>query len=212
MIQFLYQGGHGSHGPRAQALAALSPGSRCGDIQTTQPVAIPGLDTLVFWGHGDKYKLCGKTPRELHDVIKAWKAVNPGLNTVELITCNARHAATGDPFAKQLKDGIGLMSSLRGLKIKALPTFVGGRNNAWSILLAETNSNTWCYITAPGANDSLLMQAKSLIDVDQGPNGMVSYRGNIATRADAVVRAHPNRQWTMNYGGFNTLRAHLSAV
>jgi hypothetical protein len=212
MIQFLFQGGHGSHGPRAQALSNLTPGSRCGDIDLTNPSTLAGLDTLTFWGHGDQYKLCGKTPRELHEVIKAWKQFNPGINTVEIITCNARHCTTGDPFTTQLKNGIGRFSSLYGLKIKALPTSVGGKRNAWSILLAETNFNSWCYVTAPGANDALLMQAKSLIDFDPGPRGMISYRGDIATKANKVISANPTRQWTMNYGYFNTLRACLNVV
>jgi len=213
MIQFLYQGGHGSHGPRAQALANVTPGSRCGDIATTRATQIPGLQTLAFWGHGDSYRLCGKTPRELHELIKDWKKLNPGLNTVELITCNARHSTVGDPYANQLKSGIGFRSSLRGMKIKALPTTVTGRRNAWSILLAETSFNSWVYITAPGMDDSLLMQAKTLIDFTTTPSGgSVSFRGDIAVRANEVVRDHPNRQWTMNYGYFNTLRNHLGTV
>jgi|GEM_PF-5474131 len=133
MIQFLYQGGHGSHGPRAQALSNVTPGSRCGDMATTRATQVPGLQTLAFWGHGDSYRLCGKTPRELHEVIKDWKKVNPGLNTVELIT------------------------------------------------------------TTPSG-------------------GSVSFRGDIAVRANEVVRDHPIRQWTMNYGYFNTLRNHLGTV
>lgn len=210
MIQFLFEGGHG---PRAQALSNVTPGSRCGDIDLTNPSILPGLDTLTFWGHGDQFKLCGKTPREIHEVIKAWKQVNPGIDTVEIITCNARHCTTGDPFAKQLKDGIGMFSSLHGLKIKALPTSVGGKSYAWSILLAETNHNSWCYITAPGANDSLLMQMTSMISFDQGPRGAISYKGDIAAKADKIVRAaNMTRQWTMNYGYFNTLRACLGSV
>jgi hypothetical protein len=212
MVQFLFQGGHGSHGPRTQALSNATPGSRCGDIDTTNASAITGLDTIAFWGHGDSMKLCGKTAREIHEVVKAWKALNPGLNTIEIITCNARHASAGDPFASQLKHGIGMFSSLHGMKIKALPTSVSGRNNAWSILLAETNHNSWCYITAPGADDSQLMKATTLINYDPGPKGSISYRGDIATKANRIVSENPTRQWTMNYGYFNTLRACLGTV
>jgi hypothetical protein len=213
MVQFLYQGGHGSHGPRAQALSNVTPGSLCGDIAATQPSTIMGLDTLAFWGHGDSLRLCGKTARELHELIKRWKAFNPGLNTVEIITCNSRHATGGDPYATQLKSGIGFRSSLKGLTIKALPTTVTGKRNAWSILLAETNFNSWVYITAPGANDAMLMQAKTLIDFETTAQGkVVSFRGDIAKRADDTVRAYPLRQWTMNYGYLNTLRAHLGVV
>lgn len=180
---------------------------------TTNPAVVPNLDTLAFWGHGDSSKLCGKTPRELHEVIKAWKSHNAGLKTVEIITCNARHASGGDPFVKKLKSGIGFRSSLRGLTIKALPTTVTGKNNAWSILLAETNHKSWVYVTAPGATDALLMEASSLINFQRNVNGgLSSFWGDIAKRADQMVRDNPNRQWTMNYGYFNTLRAHLGVV
>ncbi|WP_102226538.1 hypothetical protein [Acidimangrovimonas sediminis] len=213
MYQILYQGGHGSHGPRAQALANVTPGAQCGDIATTPARPVQGLTTLAFWGHGDSFQLCNKSAREIHEVIKEWKAVNPGLGTVEIITCNARHCTTGDSFANQLKHGIGWRSSLKGLTIKALPTTVGGKRNAWSILLAETIRNSWVYITAPGATDSLLMEANSLIQYEKMPSGgLRSFNGDIAMRADKVVREHPMRQWTMNYGYMNTLRAHLGVV
>ncbi len=70
MIQIHYQGGFKSHQPRAHALAAVTAGSRFDDIDATRPAAIADLDTLVFRGRGDATRLCGKTPRELHDLIK----------------------------------------------------------------------------------------------------------------------------------------------
>lgn len=213
MIQFLFQGGHGSHGPRTQALVTVTPRSRCGDIATTTACAIPGLHTLAFWGHGDRYRLCGKNVNELFSVIKAWKSLNSDLKTIEIITCNARHAVGGDPFASRLKAKFGFLSGTRGMVVKALPVTVTGSANAWSILLAETIHNSWCYITAPGATDALLMQASSLIQFQRNANGgLVSYRGDIATRANETIKANPNRQWTMNYGYFNTLRANLVTV
>ena len=213
MIQFLFQGGHGSHGPRAQALSSVTPGSRSGDINNTKAVEIKGLDTLAFWGHGDSFKLCGKTPRELHEIIKSWKKLNDGLKTVELITCNARHCTSGDPYAKQLKSGFGFRSSLHGIVVKALPTTVTGKNNAWSILLAETITNSWVYITAPGATDKLLMEGSSLITFERtATGGLKSFKGDIARRADATVRENPQRKWTMNYGYLNTLRAQLGVI
>jgi hypothetical protein len=213
MIQFLFQGGHGSHGPRAQALSGVTPGSRCGDIATTQASAIVGLDTLAFWGHGDAHKLCNKSPDQLFSLIKDWKRLNPALKTIEIITCNARHAVGTNPFANRLKSKFGVLSGTRGMVVKALPVTVTGKNNAWSILLAETIHNSWCYVTAPGTDDKLLMQAQSLIAFEQNETGgLRSYRGDIATRADQMVRANPQRQWTMNYGYFNTLRAHLGVV
>jgi len=182
MIQFLFQGGHGSHGPRAQALANITPGSRYGDIDITKASAIPGLHTLTFWGHGDSGKLCGKSPNEIHTIIKAWKRVNGGLKTIEILTCNSRHASGGDSFANKLKSQFGMLSGTGGLTLKALPVTVTGKMNAWSILLAETVHNSWVYNTAPGANDSLLMQANSLIQfTTNDTGGMVSFRGDIAS-------------------------------
>ena len=213
MIQFLYQGGHKSHGPRAQALAGVTPGSHCGDIANTKARTITGLDTLTFWGHRDAYRLCNLTPDQIFTLIKDWKRLNPNLNTIELITCNARHAVGRDPFANRLKSKFGIMSGTRGMMVKALPVTVTGKNNAWSILLAENGHNSWCYITAPGANDKLLMEASSLIMFERNvTGGLVSYRGDIAKRADQQVRSHPQRKWTMNYGYFNTLRANLVVV
>ncbi len=57
------------------------------------------------------------------------------------------------------------------------------------------------------------MQASSLISFTKNATGgTVCYRGDIAVRADQMVRANPTRQWTMNYGYFNTLRACLGKV
>lgn len=212
MIQFLFQGGSGSHGPRAQALSSVTAGSKVADI-TTAPKAVTGLDTLAFWGHGDQFKLCGNSVNDMRTVISGWKNLNSGLKTIEIITCNARHCSAGDPFAKRLKSSFGIMSGTRGLKVKALPTTVTGKTNAWSILLAEPGFRSWVYITAPGKTDSLLMQANTLIQFQtNATGGLVSFKGDIAQRADKVVREHRDRKWTMNYGYFNTLRAHLSNV
>lgn len=213
MIQFLFQGGHGSHGPRTQALSGATAASRCGDIATTAPSAVVGLDTLAFWGHGDAHKLCDKTPDQLFALIRAWKSLNGGLKTIEIITCNARHASSGDSFASKIKSKFGILTGTRGMVVKALPVTVTGTLNAWSILLAETNFNSWVYITAPGATDALLMEASSLINYEtNAAGGLSSYRGDIAVRADQMIRSHPQRQWTMNYGYFNTLRASLVPI
>ena len=57
------------------------------------------------------------------------------------------------------------------------------------------------------------MEASSLIQfTTNATGGLVSFKGDIAQRADAMVREHRDRKWTMNYGYFNTLRATLGAV
>src|SRR5689334_19144893 len=92
------------HQARGVALAAETPRARHGDIDGTSPMAVPGLDTLTFWGHCNMTDLCGKSSKELYDLITRWKKHNPALKTVELITCNARHCnGQMDPYANRLK-------------------------------------------------------------------------------------------------------------
>ena len=158
------------------------------DIRRAQP-----LETLVFWGHGDAYKLCHKTPGELVDIIKAWKKSNPTLKTVELITCNARHA-TGKTtsYSKQVKSKLksGIRSSTRDVKVKALPVTVTGSHDAFSILLAETRTKSWVYVTGPGTNDDVMMEGARLINFHTVNGKTVSFTGDIAARANEVIKAH----------------------
>lgn len=222
MLHILCEGppGHAKndHGTRAKILAQAT-GGTYSYIETNVPTPKPGLDTLILWGHGDPTALCGLHANEMAEVVKRWKAVNPAIKTLEIITCNAGHAAKGSKaYAIQLKSKLhGFRSSTRDITLKTLPTAVGGRSNSWSILLAEPTYKSWVYITAPGANADELMKAKTLIDYDPAPIGsglgVSSYRGDIAIKADKVVRAAPmTRTWTMNYGYFNTLRSQLVKV
>ena len=144
-------------------------------------------------------------------VIAAWKKLNSQLNTVELITCNARHfTGSTDSFANQLKKGLhsGLLSSTRSITVKALPVTVTGSQNAFSILLADTNTKSWCYVTGPGTDDKIMFEGANLISYENGK----SFKGDIAVRANQVVRDNPNRKWTMNYGYFNMLRRNLVTI
>lgn len=201
------------HAKRATSLASATPGSRHGEISATVPGAVTGLDTLTFWGHGDSFKLCGKNASDIVKVISKWKSKNSKIKTVELITCNARHCSGGDSFANQVKSKFGIMSGTRGITLKALPVTVTGKNNAWSILLAETNTKSWVYVTAPGTDDKMLMSASGLINfTTNATGGLASFNGDIAKRADETVRTNPDRKWTMNYGYFNTLRACLVKI
>lgn len=218
MIYVIYES---DHTKRGISLAATI-GAKHGEIGQTKAKAVPGLHTLIFWGHGTESVMCTKAPQQMVSYIAEWKKLNPTLKTVELITCNARHASGNkDSYAGKIVSGLkaGFLSNTRNLEVKALPVTVGGKNNAWSILLWETDSLSWVYITAPGANDAMLMQATNLIKYDEvpeprSPTGkkLVEYPGNIALKADKVVRAHPQRQWTMNYGMLATLRAQLGVV
>lgn len=211
MILILWELGHDK---RSKALAAVI-GAQEGDINQKKPSRIAGLDTLILWGHGDAQKLCDKKPDQMFDIIAGWKGSNGSPRTVEILTCNARHSTHGESFVGKLKARVADTRATRGITIKALPVHVKGATNAWSILLAETQFNSWCYITASGADDKELMKASSLIQYQTNQNGgLVSYRGDIAKRADEMVRTQPalNRKWTMLYGPFRTLRAYLGTV
>jgi hypothetical protein len=209
MLQILYTQ---DHLQRGVALAGEEAGSEHALITTA--AAAKGVSTLLFWGHGDNHHLCTKNASELAEVVKAWKALNPGIHTVELITCNARHyTGNTDSFANQLRSKLGgLFSSTRHIVIKGLPTTVTGSINAFSILLAEAPTKSWVYVTGPGVNDSEMMKGASLIKFQKVGERTISYRGDIAARADEMVRTHRDRKWTMNYGYFNTLRRNLVVV
>ena len=221
-------GAKDSHEERAKGLAAVTANCQYGNIDTTAAKKLtPDLETLIFWGHGDSTSLCGKSVTDLCKVIVEWKKVNPKLKTIEVITCNTRHAkGKATPYVDSLKRHLLFDPRFRGtfgLKVKALPVGVGGKHNVWSILLAHAPTRSWVYITAPGTTDADMMQAKNLIEFDRGTTGAVSYTGDLATKANKVVSGRAKNpvdlngnpfkvDWKMTYGYFNTLRACLGTV
>src|SRR5262245_17113559 len=79
------------HTDRALAMKnTLNNEARVGTIDA-RPVDVTGLKTLIIWGHGSHTGLCNKTGKEIVAIIAAWKAKNPDLKTVEIITCNSMH-------------------------------------------------------------------------------------------------------------------------
>ena len=213
MIQILY--GH-KHDQRAMNLAGALGNARHDDINRA-PTKVPGLDTLLFWGHGDAWKLCEQTPDQMAAIITKWKAKNSGLKTIEIVTCNARHSTAGmEPFAQALKAKLraGFMSATRNVKVKGLPITVTGSANAFSVLLADPGTNTWAYVTGPGTDDSVMWEGARLINSHVVNGRRVDFKGNIAARANQIVNdpANAGRKWTVNYGSFRTLRDHLVKV
>lgn len=87
-IQILYED---DHQQRALALSTALVNQAAADPVSVAPKAVQGLRTLVFWGHGDKDALCRLSSREVVRLIGQWHALNPTLDAVEIITCNARH-------------------------------------------------------------------------------------------------------------------------
>jgi hypothetical protein len=209
MLQILYTQDHLARGV---ALSQEEAGSDHALVDTA-PTA-KGVDTLLCWGHGDSYSFCKKSAAEMAALVTAWKAVNPALHTVELVTCNARHyTGKSDSFANQLKSRLsGFFSSTKHIVIKALPVTVTGAANAFSILLAEPATKSWCYVTGPGTDDKIMFQGANLITSHVVNGKMVSFKGDIAQRANLMVSQHPDRKWSMNYGYFKMLRRNLVKV
>lgn len=229
-VFILFEGKPGakdSHEERAKGLSAVTGNCGYGNIDTTTATAVPNLNTLIFWGHGESSSMCGKSVVDLCKVIADWKKLNPKLKTIEIITCNARHAkGKAAAYVDKLKNHLKWDPRIRGtfsMTVKALPVGVGGKHNVWSILLAHGATGSWVYITAPGVTDAEMMQAKNLIEFDRGTTGAISYTGDLAEKANKVVSARAknpvdvsgnpfNVDWTMTYGYFNTLRACLVVV
>src|SRR5665213_1613344 len=203
MIQILYTQDHAARG---LALSQAIPGSQHGLANTVASAKV-GLDTLVFWGHGTFASLCDLSKDQIVTCVKSWKSANAGLATVEIITCNARHAPGGhDAFASQVKAGLraGFLSSTRDVKVKALPVNVAGALNGFSILLAHAPNKSWCYVTAGGQDDRIMMAGSNLV---RNESRNLAY--DLAAAANNVASEQPARQYTLNSGYFNTLRASL---
>lgn len=206
MIQVLYAQ---DHTDRGVALAGAIPGGQ-GSLVTTPPVTRQGLHTLTIWGHGDIVRLCGMVAEDIVTLVRGWKKLNPDLKTVEIVTCNTRHAPAGhDPYSRSVVRGLrsGFRSKTRDIVVKALPTNVGGSVNAFSILLAHAPNRSWCYVTAPGPDDSKMFEGANLV---KGEANELGY--DLAQAGDTIARRHTDRRFTLNYGYFNTLRAQLGVV
>ncbi|MCY2962617.1 MAG: hypothetical protein NT069_03025, partial [Planctomycetota bacterium] len=85
--------GESDHEVRAKSLATAFATTAASVDDKAKTIA--GLDRLVFWGHGDTHKFCTKTADEFVTYVGEWRKKNPGLATVEMLTCNARHRQTG---------------------------------------------------------------------------------------------------------------------
>ena len=231
VIHILYQAADAlhpkdNHEARARALAAVIPGATVGAINPNphandfvKPGHVGGLETLVFWGHGTLSSNCGMSADAMVKYIAKWKKNNSKLKTVEFITCNARHAdGKLEPYINMIKAGLkaGFMASTRDIVVKALPVNYAGSAKAYSILLAEANTKSWVYITAPAddkGGDTYMTDAEHLIKFETDPSGKeVPYRGDISLRANQIAKEFPIRKWTVNYGPFNTLRNSLVVV
>lgn len=194
--------GEDDHKVRAEALATAY--ATTAQKVTVKPKKVKGLDTLVFWGHGDTSKFCDLTAEEFGNLVASWKKVNADLSTVEMLTCNARHrqGSAPDSYTEQVVKK--LTTKHTGIKFKALP--VATTKNAatceWSILKWHGASATWAYVGATtftgGSSsqlDSIMHSATALLEDFMPPRGThVGY-----PRAYAALRAFTGLQVTDLY-------------
>ncbi|MBX6363713.1 MAG: hypothetical protein IRZ00_07590 [Gemmatimonadetes bacterium] len=163
--------GEDDHQNRAQALATTyaAPAQNV----KTKPKKISGLTTLVFWGHGDPSAFCGLNSDAFVDLVTTWKKLNSGLETVEMLTCNARHRQGGhtDSFTEQVVTK--LSRKLNEVRFRALPiaTTPTGNTCQFSILKWHPASGTWAYIGATGADDKTMWAAATKLEDFMPPRG-----------------------------------------
>lgn len=198
--------GTGDHEARAKALASVTANSNCGPVNVAG-IQKPGLDTLTYWGHGNAAKFCDMTAAEFVDNVAAWKKWNPTLKTVEILTCNARHATDDNSYTSQVKPA--LKRKFSDITLKAMPMGMGSiAAHNWSILNAHVGTKTWYYVTAGGNQDTDEMwPAVHLVNAAAGTFG-----NNLVQAAQQVEKDNPTRKFGLKYGTFAQLRGTLTAI
>jgi hypothetical protein len=159
--------------------------------------------TLTVWGHsGDGY-FCRRTNTEFCALLSVWKAANPKLTTVEIITCDARHAildymsAYGESIDKFLK------IKKINVTVKAFPK--GMRPTDSSLLYADGQSRTFCYVTS---SDNESFAEISRLVVGSNENNLVTLAATLAK----LIKFQPPYAFTIVGGNFENLRTYLSVV
>lgn len=170
--------GGDDHRVRAESLATTY-ATVARDV-TKKPKKKSGLERLVFWGHGDPKHFCHLTSDEFVELIERWKKSNSGLETVEMLTCNARHknGSFTDSYTGQVVTK--LTTKIADIKFRALPvlTTKNGDTCEWSILKWHQDSATWAYVGAPtytkgstSQMDSIMHSAVKLLEDFMPPRG-----------------------------------------
>lgn len=238
MIQILYTKDHDTRGI---ILAGVTPGLVDHCLISAPAVAKRNLHTLVLWGHGSHLYFCDMPAVRVVEVITNWKRLNPHLEFVEILTCDARHytdlgrKTKVDPrlttltsrlthplskinmsMAKQIKRGLqsGFHSITRSIKVRALPVSLNGSFNSFSILKYESIDNSFAYISAPGQSDKQLQKAIDAIEIDSltDPENPKLRMGSFIAKVAEAERAYPVREWTATAGPLSELRKLLVNV
>lgn len=110
------------HQVRAQNLGAALGEVVAGAAPLAAGAAIPHSTdtTLTIWGHGGPQQFAEFTPAQLAAFVQRWKTANPGLKTLELITCDARHVQDDrdsytDKLMPLLIRGANVLVTVKGL-------------------------------------------------------------------------------------------------
>jgi hypothetical protein len=181
------------------ALSGLSRGSH-----GIEPITC-GDSTLSIWGHGGPERFAEMLDVECGLLINNWKSRNPGLKTVELITCDAQHHLI--PLAGFARRVLAFTTDKQAnIEIKAMP--FGRHADDRSILWASAGTSTFCYITAHSQ--------ETFDHANQRLQTLAATKGNnlAVTAADLAQERTlvPPNNYTINGGAFNVLRATLSTV
>lgn len=164
-----------------------------------------GDATLTIWGHGDETTLAELMDVELGALIQAWRALNPSLKTVELVTCNAQH--NQNPLAGYATRVAKFVErKYKDIAVKALPK--GQHPDDFSILWASERTATFCYLTAP--SQATFDHANQRLGQLAGTQG-----SNLANTAASLAKertlAAPNN-FTVVGAGLDKLRPTLSVI
>jgi hypothetical protein len=210
--------GDDDHEVRAKSLATTY--ATTAVAVDSKPKKVKNLDTLVFWGHGVQTAFCGLTPDAFLDLVASWKKLNSNLQTVEILTCNARHQQGNhtDSYTDELLKKTTTKHS--GLRFRAMPVAVTKKPEPcqFSILKFHAASSTWAYVGGTGTNDTLMWEAVIKLEDFIPPRGdkagyvqaaaaLTAFTGRTTTDAYAV-----KRKWKQaNVDKYNTEMAAVKA-
>jgi hypothetical protein len=159
---------------------------------------------LTAWGHGGPDTFCDMVNLEFCILLNEWKKRNPALSTVEIVTCDARHAAQDYLSSYAVSIAKYMEANTIGLEIKALPQ--GPYKTGKSALGASDNTSSYCYISSPddGTFDALLNRLVFEI--------LPACDDDFQRAADILAKERGNRLFTLNSGYFSSLRATLVKI
>ncbi|SFH00879.1 hypothetical protein SAMN05518865_12925 [Duganella sp. CF458] len=163
--------------------------------------------TLSIWGHGGETSLAEMLDVELGALIVAWKAMNPALRTVELVTCNAQH--NQEPLAGYARRVAAFVErKYKDVAVKALPR--GQHADDYSVLWASNgNPVSFCYITAPSTR-TLTYASDQLKALEPAKNYDLSLVASEMAKARRLVE--PSNYSVLAGPDLSMIRAMLSVV